>query len=1279
MDSSEMNESSTRTSRKMATTLAAAFIAMSVAVLVVSGGAGILFLIQTQKEAVASKQQVVARQAADAVAGFVREKFNVMEAAVKLTRSNPERERAMQVLLGMEPAFRQLVLLNPRNDILFRVSRMSRTESKRLDDQLGPDPFSSVVAGDRHIGSVYVDQVTSEPLVVMSVPVATILGDIHGILVAEVNLKFIWELVDRLRVGETGHAYVVDRRGRLIAFGDTGRVLRGETLEHLRDVSDFMARPRKKENADVNTFTGIAGNRVVGTYVSLGTPDWAVMTELPVQEAYRQVIRNGAISAIILLAMSALAGMSGVFLARRLSAPIVDLTRTAARISEGELDVRAEMNGPAEVLHLSAAFNEMTRRLGVMLNQEVERTRMLEREISRRKKARKALEESDSILRATLESTHDGVLVADRAGHISHYNRQFARIWSIPDDRLAAMDDKILIDCVLPQVAEPERFAEKIEQLYQSPNPSEDTLRLKDGRILERFSYPLIDRDRENGRVWFFRDVTERKRAEEALKESGKRLEDLTDNVPGVVIQFRATRDHIYTNEFLSSKVTEIFGLEKDSATVLDEFYARIPDAEKEAYADSIYKAVETVSPWTYEGRFHRPDGDTIWFSGHAIPQDEGDTIVYYGILRDITRRKEMETSLRFARFIIDKADIAIFILGENGKFLDVNEEACRYLGYSYEELCKMDIFDVDTNFTTEGWSRHMADLRSQGVKTVETQNRRKDGTVIPVQVIDDVMTFEDREFHVAFVQDISERKKAEEALRNNEKLLSNILESMNEGVIVLDREFKYQIFNTAMEIITDTPKKEVFGKKPWDVFPFLKDSVVEDNTRNAMEGGAEGTMEIQLSPPGKSNIWLRESYTPLKDDDGRIVGVIEVISDITRQKRDEEEVRRLRNYLSNIIDSMPSVIVAVDCDGNVTLWNSQTEQATGTSFEKARARPLTEVFPRLADEMKLIETSIRERRVISSPRVCRKLENETRFEDVTIFPLVANGVEGAVIRADDVTDQVRMEEMIVQSEKMLSVGGLAAGMAHEINNPLAGILQTASVLRDRLGNPNIPANLKAAEDAGIAMESIGAFMQARGIPRMLAAIDESGRRVAEVVENMLGFARKSEATVSSRSLEKLLDKTLALAATDYDLKKQYDFKKIDIRSEYADDVPLVPCEGAKIQQVLLNILRNGAQAMQTAGIETPRFVVRTRFDRHDAMAVMEIQDNGPGMEEAVRKRVFEPFFTTKPPGVGTGLGLSVSYFIITENHGGEMEVASSPGHGTTFVIRLPVNRVSHG
>jgi signal transduction histidine kinase len=178
---------------------------------------------------------------------------------------------------------------------------------------------------------------------------------------------------------------------------------------------------------------------------------------------------------------------------------------------------------------------------------------------------------------------------------------------------------------------------------------------------------------------------------------------------------------------------------------------------------------------------------------------------------------------------------------------------------------------------------------------------------------------------------------------------------------------------------------------------------------------------------------------------------------------------------------------------------------------------------------------------------------------------------------------------------------------------------------------------------------------------------------VAQIVNNILSFARKEESTVSVHHLDKILDKTIELAATDYDLKKEYDFKQIEIIREYDDNLSAVPCQASKIQQVILNILANGAQAMQGAGTPAPKFIVRTYVEPVRNMACIALEDNGPGMDEEIRKHVFDPFFTTKPTGVGTGLGLSVSYFIVTENHNGEMTVESSPGAGAKFFIRLPL------
>jgi PAS domain S-box-containing protein len=892
-------------------------------------------------------------------------------------------------------------------------------------------------------------------------------------------------------------------------------------------------------------------------------------------------------------------------------------------------------------------------------------------------------------------------------------------------------------------------------------------------------------------------------RREKKLIENEERLKDFVANVPGVLCQFTVdpeTHDaHSFTSVIRQNSAA-LLGLDSDPERYLDDFIACLPEEDRSRFIASIRQVVEAGTPWHYEGRFIKPSGEEIWIEANSVPRKVEDKIVFYGLLTDITRRKEMEFSLRLAQFIFDKAPIGIWRVGEDGQILDVNEQACASLDYSREELSSMTVFDIATMINRADWDKAAVQLKKHRIRTVEGFHQRKSGEIFPIQVISNLMRFEDQEFRVTFIQDITkrkqmeqalkeseerldlalsganegiwdwwinedilyldsryytmagyapnefppaydeilkriheddlervrsahdqylaggletfemefrfrrkdgsymwiqakgkivaddqgnptrfcgthaditDRKQAEAALRENEQLLANILESMNEGVLVLGSDFKITIFNKILEKYTDTPRKVVLGARPWEAFPSIKNSPIEENMRKAMNGELAGSMEIRLSFHEKGHAWYRDSYSPLKDVDGRIVGIVGVVSDITQQKQNNKELRRLRNYLSNIIDSMPSIIVAVDREGKVTLWNHQTAQTTGISVLGARSRPLAEVFPRLADAAARIETSIRERRVISLPKVARKSNQETRFENITIFPVVGNGVEGAVIRIDDVTQQVRLEEMMIQSEKMLSVGGLAAGMAHEINNPLAGIMQNASVLKNRLTG-DLPANHRAAEAAGTTMAAIRNYLALRKLPEMIGNIRTSGSLAAVIVRNMLSFARKSENVVSTNDIGRVLDQAIDLLKSDYDMKKHYDFKKIELVREYDQSVPHVPCDSSKIQQVFMNIMKNGAEAMaeMTTISAPPTFVLRVLDD--GAWVRVEIEDNGPGIDEKTRRRVFEPFFTTKPVGTGTGLGLSVSYFIVTENHGGQMSVRATNSGGSCFVIRLP-------
>ncbi|MCG8615980.1 MAG: HAMP domain-containing histidine kinase, partial [Desulfobacterales bacterium] len=221
-----------------------------------------------------------------------------------------------------------------------------------------------------------------------------------------------------------------------------------------------------------------------------------------------------------------------------------------------------------------------------------------------------------------------------------------------------------------------------------------------------------------------------------------------------------------------------------------------------------------------------------------------------------------------------------------------------------------------------------------------------------------------------------------------------------------------------------------------------------------------------------------------------------------------------------------------------------------------------------------------------------------------------------------------------------------------------------------------LPVNVKVADAAGISLDALDAYMKRRGILGYLDNICTAGTRAAKIIDNMLSFSRKSDRSKRRCNVVSLIENSLELAVNDYDLKKTYDFKRIDIiREFYAEDLE-INCEESKIQQALFNMLKNAAQAMKTGDDKAfqPKIILRLfRSSDQGDRACIEVEDNGPGMDTQTREKIFEPFFTTKEVGLGTGLGLSVTYFIIVDDHSGEMEVESAAGQGCKFIIRLPL------
>lgn len=515
----------------------------------------------------------------------------------------------------------------------------------------------------------------------------------------------------------------------------------------------------------------------------------------------------------------------------------------------------------------------------------------------------------------------------------------------------------------------------------------------------------------------------------------------------------------------------------------------------------------------------------------------------------------------------------------------------------------------------------------------------------------------------------VVERLAADEAALASEIKYREIFNATSDAIVIHDCSARILDINDAMRrmfgfVGEDDPLACPVGELSAGFAPFRQEEVNNWIHRTLTEGPQE--FDWLARRRDGSLFWVGVSLRVSEINGEKIV--ISAVRDIDERKRNEEALQQLRSYLHDIIDAMPIVLIALDREHRVMFWNRQAETWSAIDEASASGQPLGELLPDFVGVVTELAAELLHTTIARREKWPLWRSNEGRHFDLLLYPLAEGNM---VLCIEDVSDRVHMEEMMVQTEKLISIGGLAAGMAHEINNPLGIVSQAAQNIEHRLAEDH-PANRVAAAHHGLDLHALRGYLVERQIPRLLDAIDEATSRAGLIVTNMLNFSRQNDRSRSTKSLTELVDRVLELAGSDYDLKKRYDFRNIEIARDYQADLPSLPLVGVEIEQVILNLLKNAAHALAaTADERPPRIVLRLR--REDGWLVLEIEDNGPGMSEEVRRRVFEPFYTTKAPGVGTGLGLWVSYLIVTRNHHGQMEVEAAAGKGARFIVRLPL------
>jgi PAS domain S-box-containing protein len=606
--------------------------------------------------------------------------------------------------------------------------------------------------------------------------------------------------------------------------------------------------------------------------------------------------------------------------------------------------------------------------------------------------------------------------------------------------------------------------------------------------------------------------------------------------------------------------------------------------------------------------------------------------------------------------------DIALLANAE-GRIVAVNDRALAAYGYTREEMLQLHLRELRPLETQAAFQKQFASTQSGAGMRFETIHCRRDGAAFPVEVSVRVFEVDGQVFHQSTVRDISLRKQTEASAAYQAMLLENV----SEAVLGLDSKFLLRSWNKAAEQVYGYPAEEVLGT------PILELLRTEYRRGSNMAAAfcnvdREGRIRLDVRQYRKDGtpIEIEGVSVPLTDRDGRITGYVAVNREVTDRRRAEKALRaseeRLKLALAGTNDGLwdyhPST-------GQIYL-SSAWANLLGFSSEEldVRMEPLaTLLFPSDPASRELVAAHLDGK--------TERYEYELRLSPPGREPIwiqvrgkvVERGPDGAAIRItgtmSDVTEKRKMQARLLQTDRMASMGSLAAVVAHEINNPLAYVVSNLSFSLDELGN--LLAAEQGPEQARPEHRTVPAAVLDEAY-RALQEAKDGAERVRRIVRDLKTFSRVDDQERGPVDVVKILESSINLAR--YEIRHRATLVT-DLR-----EVPLVDGSEHRLGQVFLNLLINAAQAIPEGHPEENEIRAVARL-QDDGRVAIEISDTGCGIAPDAVGRIFDPFFTTKPAGVGTGLGLSICHGIVGALRG-ELLVESEPGKGSTFRVILP-------
>ncbi|MCJ7777673.1 MAG: PAS domain S-box protein [Sedimentisphaerales bacterium] len=759
----------------------------------------------------------------------------------------------------------------------------------------------------------------------------------------------------------------------------------------------------------------------------------------------------------------------------------------------------------------------------------------------------------------------------------------------------------------------------------------------KDGRIIWTEHMMSLTRDKEGKMENFHviaRDITERKQAEAALQESQQFTTSLLEYAPHATVVLNADTSVKYVNPAWEHTngwtLEEVVGVKAP--------YPWWPDEVKESFMEPFKETMKQAGG-NSEIFAQKKNGELYWIAMNWVSVKNNGELAYMIINSvDITERKKIEAALKeseekFSKAFSSSPTPVCIVAVKEGTFLDVNESFLHFSGYSREEVIGYTPVELALWVGEDDEKKMGKSLKETGrVDRLEIRSRMKSGEIRAGLFSAEEIEIGGVKCITLVITDITERKKAQEALLESEEKFSKAFQASPSSISISRMsDGKFIEINDTFLRNKGYTREEVIGHTSGELNLFVNK---EDHSkiRAALKKQGKFTnREVQYrTKSGQIRLGLMSAELINIGDDPCI---IIITTDITEQKEVEVKLQAHQKLIDSILANTPQGVLVIDKDNRVLLANKALQDIFHFNSQKLNNKLLKEIFPtdHYFNLHKAVKSNDTEKHSVEFRYPMEELEK------IIYCMAVKMDGERTLLTFSDISREREEEEKLYLTDRLASLGEMAAGLAHELNNPLTGILALSQLLK----RSNLPAENK--ED--------------------IECIHSEAKRAADIVKNVLLFARNKTSEDLPSSPNEVIKDVLRLR--EYEEK----INNINVVTNLEENLPEITLEKVQLQQVFLNMISNAEAAIKDMKSYGTITITTQRVNNHVNIMV---SDNGCGIKKQILPMIFDPFFTTKEIGKGTGLGLSICYSIIVK-HGGKISVKSQVNEGTTFTIRMPI------